>query len=443
MHYPCSTADPHGITAPGRGARRAVPRHPLRRWSACLLLPGLLLAGSTGCGGSSARQDADGPAPSGSQLPHLSADSAGRPVLSWVQSGDRGHALVYAVLGEAGWSPAVTVAEGTDWFVNWADIPSVKPLSEDVWAAHWLVKQPGGMYAYDIALSLSRDGGRNWARPFTPHDDGTPTEHGFVSLWPARLPDGGTGVGALWLDGRNMVLDPSRAETIEPRTMLRSAVFDAGGARVRAAEVDQQVCDCCQTDAVVTGEGPVVVYRDRSENEVRDIRAARADPAGWHDLGIVAEDHWVIGGCPVNGPSIASRDGRMAAAWYTEAAGERQVKLSWSSDGGAAWSPARVVENDGPLGRVDVALLPDGDAAVSWMAPGDEGVAWILLARVQPEGTVGEPLRVAVTEASRPAGFPRMIPRADGLLLAWTRWQDGVPRVVTATVRASELPYGE
>jgi hypothetical protein len=359
-------------------------------------------------------------------------------VLSWVEPRGDGHQLAYALLGDGGWQPTVTVAEGSDWFVNWADIPSVQPLSDELWAAHWLVKQPGGMYSYDIALALSRDGGRTWEASFRPHRDGTPTEHGFVSLWPAPLGDGEVGAGALWLDGRNTLLDPSRSEVLKPRTMLRSAVFDALGTEVSSAEVDAQVCDCCQTDVAVTAEGPVVAYRDRTAGEVRDIHAARQTSSGWQTLDTVADDNWVINGCPVNGPAIASSSDEVVVAWYTEAAGQRRVQLARHSGGDARWS-SQVVDADAPLGRVDVTLLSDGDAAVSWLAQPDDNGAWILLARVGRDGAVGEPLRIAATEASRPAGFPHMIRHGDGLLLAWTHWEDGVPRVVTASVPESHL----
>jgi hypothetical protein len=316
----------------------------------------------------------------------------------------------------------------------------VQPLDDQLWAAHWLVKQPGGMYAYDISLALSQDGGRTWQAPFRPHRDGTPTEHGFVSLWPARLPGDTVGVGALWLDGRDTLLDPTRTEVEQARTALRSAVFDGSGAEVTATEVDDRVCDCCQTDVAVTPEGPVAAYRDRSEGEVRDIHVAATTAAGWQTPGAVSADGWVINGCPVNGPAIAARNGEIAVAWYSEAARERRVQLARRSTSGSPWSPPQVVDSGTPLGRVDVELLDSGDAAVSWLEQAEDGRAWVLVARVGRDGAMGEPVRIAATEASRPAGFPRMIRHGDGLLLAWTQWQDGIPRVMTTRLESSNLP---
>ena len=39
--------------------------------------------------------------------------------------------------------------------------------------------------------------------------------------------------------------------------------------------LDQRVCDCCQTSVAKTQDGPVAIYRDRSEEEIRDIYMVR------------------------------------------------------------------------------------------------------------------------------------------------------------------------
>ena len=49
-------------------------------------------------------------------------------------------------------------AQGANWFVNWADYPSVVAIDEKFWVAHWLAKQSGGKtYDYDVALAISND----------------------------------------------------------------------------------------------------------------------------------------------------------------------------------------------------------------------------------------------------------------------------------------------
>src|SRR5690606_31880608 len=122
----------------------------------------------------------------------------GRVWLSWVEPSDEGHGLRFTTFDGVGWQPVSTAAAGADWFVNWADFPSVVHLGDDRMAAHWLQKVDGGTYAYHVRMAVSTDGGERWSDAVAPHADASPTEHGFVSLFP--LPDG---VGAVWLDGRH------------------------------------------------------------------------------------------------------------------------------------------------------------------------------------------------------------------------------------------------
>ncbi|MBA3256249.1 MAG: exo-alpha-sialidase, partial [Pyrinomonadaceae bacterium] len=144
-------------------------------------------------------QASESPAGVDSREPELSATADGRIILSWVEKvGSKRYALRFATRDDGSWSTARTVAEGENWFVNWADFPSVIALADGSLAAHWLVKSGSGTYAYDVNISRSKDGGNTWGKPIVPHTDKTQTEHGFVSLLP--LPDGR--VGAVWLDGR-------------------------------------------------------------------------------------------------------------------------------------------------------------------------------------------------------------------------------------------------
>ena len=68
---------------------------------------------------------------------------------------------------------------------------------------------------------------------------------------------------------------------------------------------------------------------------------------------------------------------------------------------------------------MDVVLLEDGAALVSWMeAIGKEGE--IHVARVTPAGEVGQVMTVARTSAARASGFPRMALSGRRVIFAWT-----------------------
>jgi hypothetical protein len=366
-------------------------------------------------------READSPAGADSREPELFTSPDGRVILSWVEKrGEKRHALRFALRDGRGWSEARTVAEGDNWFVNWADFPSVIALADGSLAAHWLVKSGAGTYAYDVHVSRSKDGGRTWGRAVVPHTDGTQTEHGFVSLLP--LQDGR--LGAVWVDGRALkdVKEGHGEEGPLPVSMqLRYAAIDGEGRLSDEAVLDERICECCQTSAVMTAEGPVAAYRDRSDEEVRDIHVVRRQAGGWSAPRPVHEDRWQIKACPVNGPQLAADGRRVALAWFTGEGDAPRVQVAFSGDAGATFGSPTRVDDGGALGRVDVLLLADGSALVCWMSGGAEGGA-NKVRRVAPDGTLSPVAVIARTDVSRSSGFPRMARLGDTVLFAWTQF---------------------
>ena len=99
----------------------------------------------------------------GSSAPHLATNHEGPVVLSWLEPNGSMTELRYSTFERDEWTPSSLVAKGSNWFVNWADFPSVVPISQDLWAAHWLVRQPAGGFAYDVEIARSNDGGMTWS----------------------------------------------------------------------------------------------------------------------------------------------------------------------------------------------------------------------------------------------------------------------------------------
>ena len=368
----------------------------------------------------------------GSAEPHLATTTDGAVVMSWLEPSDRGTDLRWSRLHNDQWEDPRTIASGDNWFVNWADFPSVEPISESLWAAHWLVKQPGGTFAYDIAVSISTDSGSNWSEVVVPHQDDTPTEHGFVSLFPWQ-----DKVGALWLDGRNM--QPSEDGHGHGGMTLRAVALGRDLSRHRKTEVDGLVCDCCQTDIANSAAGPVAAYRNRTEEEVRDIYVARLLDGEWSPGEAVADDGWIIAGCPVNGPAVDAAMDNVVVAWFTAANGDSKVRLARSSDGGASFDDPLDIAVDRPVGRVDVALLADGSALVSWLESASNGTANIHVRLATLQGVLGPALTVAKTDAGRMSGFPQMVVSGDQVVFAWTDVADGSTSVRTATAEVKGL----
>jgi hypothetical protein len=352
------------------------------------------------------------PAGDGSGEPNLSIDNDGRVLLSWIEpAGEDGDRLRFATLDSRAmeWSSARSVAQGPNWFVNWADFPSVIPISGDRLAAHWLAKTGPDTYAYGVNVSLSGDGGQTWSEPIVPHGDGTQTEHGFVSMLP--MDDGS--VSAVWLDGREMAGDGGSGDMT-----LRHGFIRADGSVEADALLDDRVCECCQTSAARIPDGQIVVYRNRSEEEIRDISIVSYRDGQWSDPRALSNDGWQIHGCPVNGPSISASGNRVAVAWFTGANDEPRVSLVLSDDSGETFNDPIRIDNGNPLGRVEVLML-DRSAFVIWMEQTDEG-AQVHLGQVDRRGTLLGSWVVTDTSEARSSGFPQLVGNSERVVLAWT-----------------------
>ena len=371
------------------------------------------------------------PAPPGSAQPNLSVAADGDLLLSWIERREGGgHRLMFARHdAREGWTRPGKIAEGDDWFVNWADFPALQALADGSLWAHALVKNGEATYAYDVRLHASFDGGRTWAPQAAVHEDGTPTEHGFATLW--AQPGGGLGIA--WLDGRHTAGGGHHGHG--GAMTLRTARFDQAGKRAER-ELDASTCDCCQTDSAVAGDAVLLAYRDRAEGEIRDIAVARFADGAWQAPVTVHDDRWMMPACPVNGPAIAARGEQAWVAWYTAAGGAPSVRIARSGDGGRRFEGMReLARGDAPQGRVDLAADADG-VWVSWVEEVG-GAQSLWLARFD-HGLQAERWRGKVADIAgrgRATGFPRLQLRDGAAWLAWTEVAGGQPRLRGAVVR--------
>lgn len=358
--------------------------------------------------------------------PRLSQGDDGTVVLSWLERGPDEATLRFTTLDGDRWGPGADVVSHDAMFVNWADLPSVQPLEGDAWVAHWLQKSGPATYAYDVVMSFSADGGKTWGDPVRPHDDGTQSEHGFVSMY-AR----GDAAALLWLDGRKTVNEPGD-DVSQTGMTLRTAVVSPDGAIESAQEIDGMVCDCCQTDVAVTSAGPIAVYRDRSPAEIRDIYVTRFRDGRWEPGVPMADDGWEIAGCPVNGPAIDAVGDTVAVAWFTAAGGVTRVWAALSTNGGRTFGEPVEIASIRASGHVGVAVVDRHSAVVSWVESDNRGTHAINLRGVTVGGRLGPPLVVGRSELRRI--YPQMIRSDDLLVLAWTDKRNESTRLASVRV---------
>ncbi|MGH8031131.1 MAG: hypothetical protein ACREO8_01910 [Luteimonas sp.] len=379
------------------------------------------------------------PAAAGAAQPDLSLAPDGRVLLSWIKPFDRRkQALQFTSFDRQGqwqWAPK-TIAVGGSMVVNWADTPHIAATADgSVWA-HWLQRTRSGASAdageghaghqqasYDIVVAQSTDAGMHWGTPIRAHNDGQAVEHGFVSFWPAARDR----IGIAWLDGRNTVTGGM--------TALRSANIDAAPRVLDDEEVDASVCDCCGTDVAMTASGPLLVYRDRTADEIRDIYVTRRTDNAWRTPAAVHADGWKMAACPVNGPAVAARGDSAVVAWYTAANDLPMLKLARSGNAGDSFAaPVIVDQGDAVQGRTDVAL-DDAQAWVAWLREDAAGQSlWI--ARYAPDLS-RQLARIEVAKLSgrgRGTGFPKLVVRDGEAFVVWTDIANGASQLRGARI---------
>ena len=339
----------------------------------------------------------------GTVAPAITSDQNGDVLVSWIDQ--RTRSLDIARWRDGRWFQPRTIARGKI-SISKANAPSLM-AGRGFIVAQWIEQKGSGSA---VRISRSNDDAATWSDPVTPHPD-VESEFGFVSL---AANDDGT-AAAVWLDGRKLEGGREGAGDME----LRYAKIDADGAIGEDALLDPRVCDCCNTSIANTANGPIVVYRDRSAEEIRDIAVVRDDAKGWSKPKPVRREGWHINGCPVNGPRVDAAGLNVVTAWFSAANHEPQVNVAFSQDGGVTFdSPVRI-DSGHAAGHVDVVLLADGSAVTTWIETGPAG-ATIHAVRVGRDGTRGKTVKIAETPSASAAGFPRIAISKDNVVVAWS-----------------------
>ena len=356
------------------------------------------------------------------EIPFLHENSNAQPSLvsgegslslSWISSNEgEKSTLNFSQFKEGKWINTQTMATGSDWFVNWADFPA-HAINENLILSSYLKKSDSGTYTYDVILSLQKLSGEKVKEDFLLHTDGVKAEHGFVSI----IPNHNQGFFITWLDGRNTV-DKDLDGYHKPMT-IRFAEITNKGDVIDESELDSATCDCCQTSIAVTNKGPVVVYRDRSDKEVRDIYIARKINGIWEVPTPIHNDGWEINGCPVNGPKVASNSNNLAVSWFTVSNEKPIVNLSFSKSNGASFGTLIKINDDDAIGRVDVAFLNPQEVLVSYIE-GDDVGTYLRIKKVSIDGKVSAPITISKIDGGRNSGVPQLEILDNEAFIVWT-----------------------
>ena len=345
--------------------------------------------------------------------------SNGTLSLSWISSKKENKAsLHFSQFKKGKWIKPRTIAYGNDWFVNWADFPA-HAINEDLIITSYLKKSASGTYTYDVILNLQKLSGEKIKEDFLLNTDGVTAEHGFVSI----IPNNKKGFFITWLDGRNTV--EKKLDGHHKPMTIRFAEITNKGDIIKESELDASTCDCCQTSIAITNNGPIVVYRDRSEKEVRDIYSVRNINGVWQDPSPIHNDGWKVNGCPVNGPKVAVNSTNLAIAWFTVFNDSPLVNVSFSKNDGDSFGTPLKISDHNAIGRVDVAFLNSKQVIVSYMEFDDIGT-YLRIKKVSINGKVSKPITISKIDGGRNTGVPQLEIINNEMIIVWTISIDGI-----------------
>tara|TARA_R100000935_G_scaffold42923_1_gene65209 strand:+ start:28237 stop:29481 length:1245 start_codon:yes stop_codon:yes gene_type:complete len=366
-----------------------------------------------------------------SHLPRLFSNGE-QLYMSWMTQKKDTSYLNFSVFDGANWLEAETITQGNDWFINWADFPAIAINKRGDILTSFLEKSDTATYTYDVKLNLYNAETRTWKKDFILHNDGTKSEHGFVSMRPYA----GNSFMVTWLDGR----ETAGKEHAEGQMTLRGALVFEDGTIDYDTLLDERVCDCCQTTTAIGANDQIIVaYRDRSEEEVRDISVTDwTKEAGWSQPRTIGNDNWKIAGCPVNGPSIDAKGDHVAVAWFTVAKGEGNVNVAFSKDGAKTFGMVSTLDKGSATGRVALQILSETEALVLWMEPKDEKEV-LVLAKVNSAGKKISEVIISETSPERVSGFPQLEVLNDIAFIAWTDVEGENKSIKTAKIALEHL----
>jgi len=355
-----------------------------------------------------------------SSEPNLHTSDSGEIYLSYISSNLNSNEskLFYSLFDfyNDSWGESNLIVKSSKMFVNWADFPKITANELNGISAHYLEMSSEEKFSYDIKVVNSKNKGNTWSIPLKLHSDSTKTEHGFVSTINVN-----NRFLSTYLDGRQNELSKND-NSIKPQMTLRGTSYNIDGKILEDQLIDNRVCDCCQTDLAITKNGrSIVVYRDRSRNEIRDIYYSYKDENTWSNPLSIFNDNWVISGCPVNGPAISTFNNTSAVVWYTFSNNNNQLKVAFSNDISSGFDIPIIVNANDPIGRVDIELLDQNTALISYIDIID-GSAYIKLQMITSDRNQNKLLIIDESSENRSSGFPviTLDKEKNKTIIAWT-----------------------
>lgn len=286
----------------------------------------------------------------------LTNDNLGNPVVSWAETDSAGAKYFYFSFwnsdqGRFDGRMNIPIPQNTS--IHDEGMPKIAFKADGTMIATFetSIPVPGSKWGKgDIEYSTSSDRGKTWTKPASVQAE-HPYEGSINYSGIVRLDDGELGMA--WLG--------SNTGGVSGRPVLFAKTTPAG-TFTKAILVDSAACECCRISLSTDQKGGVnVVFRDLLPGSIRDISIVRSEDNGatFSRTASFSKDHWVVEGCPDNGPAVTGNASGTYAAWYAGASGNKRGGLFYAVlDGNNSTTTKRLISSDGKF--IQLCLMPDG-----------------------------------------------------------------------------------
>jgi hypothetical protein len=370
----------------------------------------------------------DPPALAGSGMPFLATGADGAVYLSWIDTlPGKAHALRFSRWTGDAWTAPETIAQGRNWFVNWADFPALAVRADGSLLAHWLTRSgEGSAYGYGVRVAHRDPRTRQWRQIHGMSLEEKVDYAGFLTFTAG-------GNAAVYLsppaEQASRAGGDSHEHGEDHRKTVRVIRFHPDGRVGEDREIDADACSCCQTAIGETRRGLILAYRDRLPGEIRDIAVVRCVDGVWSKPVTVHGDGWKINGCPTDGPGLVAAGDHVAVTWLTRAGGSAKVLVAQSTDAGASFAAPARVDGGNPLGRPAIVAFDEDSYLLLWLEKAGIGVE-MQMRRLSRQGKLYPPVSFGKAPLGRESGFPKVAISGQQVLLAW---RDAQVRAATLT----------
>ncbi|HUO15122.1 MAG TPA: sialidase family protein [Verrucomicrobiae bacterium] len=303
----------------------------------------------------------------------------------------------------------------------------------------WTAKASAGTR---LLAARSDNGGRSFGRPtVVPGSDG-PGNRG----WESAAADPAGHVIVAWLDHRELVQSrsgtrplshaashetPTPAMSTDGTAVAQlSQLYVAGlDGTIRPLAVTGGVCYCCKTALAIGTDGAIyVAWRHVYAGDNRDIAFTLSRDGGrtFTPPQRVSEDHWVLNGCPENGPALAINSNHVVhVVWPTvvqssTSAGEPTLALFHATTrDGRYFSPRQRIPTEGMPSHPWIVRGVGGALLVAW----DEevhGTRRVAMAQAVPDGQGTLRFTRLIMIGSALGEYPVVAETNGGYVMAWT-----------------------